>query len=178
MASDLAARLRMLRQKNGWTTVEMSYRCGLPKRTLEKYMLRDGASLPGFDALVSMSKGFGVSLDWLVFGSEAAGETVQLLVNRCASEAGQTVFETLLRYFKSGELPAFSGEQILNLSVEEWASVVGNEAAKKARELSDQGVTKEELLMWERSVGDRLVEILHDKAEAFMSARKTSNSSS
>ena len=44
--TDFAARLRDLRDDNGWTTAEMSYLSGLPKRSLEKYMLRDGASLP------------------------------------------------------------------------------------------------------------------------------------
>lgn len=170
MNRDLASRLRWLRQENGWTTAEMSYRCSIPKRTLEKYMLRDGASLPGVEALAAMSKGFGVSLDWLVFGSEIAGETIELLVNRSAAGAGTMVFETLLRYNAEGGRPIFSNDEILNMTVEQWAAEIGLRAGEIAKELAAKGQTKEQLLLWKQSQQDRLSEIVRDKFEMMLNA--------
>ena len=57
MNNEIALRLRKLRDQSGWTVADMAERTGIPKRTLDKYMLRTGASLPGFDALCSLSKG-------------------------------------------------------------------------------------------------------------------------
>lgn len=162
MTNDLAERLRHLRTENGWTTMDMAYRSKLPKRTLEKYMLRTEASLPGFDALIAMSKGFGVSLDWLVFGAETSGETVDLLVRRCAHDASLKVFDALLRYHLAGQ-KVFDGEEILNLTVEQWAAQIAESASEKATELSEKGFTKEALLNWEFAMQERLGEVLRDK---------------
>ncbi len=170
--SSIAERLRSLRDANGWTVAEMSYRCGVPKRTLEKYMLRSDASLPGYEALIAISKGFGVSLDWLVFGSDIAGEMVELVANRCASSASLPVFEALLRYHREGTKQIFSNEEILGLSVEEWSAQIGFDAGEIAKELSKEGVTKEDLLLWKHSQNDRLKEILNNRFERVKSHEK------
>ena len=82
MLETVSFRLRTLRDRNGWTVADMAERTGIPKRTLDKYMLRSGASLPGFEALCSLSHGLCVSLDWLVFGSEGASEGAELIAER------------------------------------------------------------------------------------------------
>ncbi|WP_457650337.1 helix-turn-helix domain-containing protein [Profundibacter sp.] len=167
--TDIATRLRYLRDANGWTVAEMSYRCGLPKRTLEKYMLRSNASLPGYEALIAISKGFGVSLDWLVFGSDIAGEMVELVADRCAASASLPVFDALLRYHREGSRKIFSNEEILGLSIEEWAAQIGSEAGEIAKKLSEDGVTKEDLLVWKQARNDRLKEILNNRFERIKS---------
>jgi len=173
-----STRLRKLRDNNGWTTAEMSYRSNLPKRSLEKYMLRDGASLPGYDALVSMAKGFGVSLDWLVFGSDAAGEIIGLIVERCATEISQQIFEALMAELIANERPLLKNGEILNLTVEEWAYTIGHEAAELARQLAEKGVTTEELKLWQTSRKDILVEIINSRFQMIKSGKRIANEKS
>ncbi|MDP5308155.1 helix-turn-helix domain-containing protein [Paracoccus spongiarum] len=64
--SELVHRLHRLRVDNGLTIQEMAERCGIPKSSLESYMRTEGARKPGLDALVAISDGMRVSLDWLV----------------------------------------------------------------------------------------------------------------
>ena len=70
-AEEFSRRLRHLRNKNDWTVQDMSEMIGIPKRTLDKYMLKEDAPQPGLDAIVRIAKGLGVSLDWLLLGEEA-----------------------------------------------------------------------------------------------------------
>lgn len=148
MLEAVSFRLRGLRDRNGWTVADMAERTGIPKRTLDKYMLRSGASLPGFDALCSLSKGLGVSLDWLVFGSEGASQSVELIVERASYAAGRQCFETILREFHAKDGAIVSGERILNLTPEAWASLVGDIAKAETAKMIADGVTLEELLSW------------------------------
>jgi transcriptional regulator with XRE-family HTH domain len=163
MDPGFAARLRDLRDRNGWTVADMAERTGIPKQTLDKYLLRQNPSLPGFDALVALSKGLGVSLDWLVLGSAAISEATELLVRRCADEVAQLHFETILREHLAGERPVFDGERILTLTPEEWSASLAYRAGERARELTAQGVTREELLLWDQKRTDRLIEITNDR---------------
>ncbi len=163
MSDDFAARLRELRDRQGWTVAEMSYRTNIPKRTLDKYLLRDGSSLPGFEALLALSKGLGVSLDWLVVGSEAVSETSELVVDKCASKAALPVFDALLRYHREAVRPIFEGELILGLTPEEWAAEIGSRAGEEAKSQVASGMTKEDLLIWRQRRSDRLIELLQDR---------------
>lgn len=163
MSDDFAARLRELRDRQGWTVAEMSYRTNIPKRTLDKYLLRDGSSLPGFEALLALSKGLGVSLDWLVVGSEADSETSELAMDKCASKAALPVFDALLRYHREAVRPIFEGELILGLTPEEWAAEIGSRAGEEAKSQVASGMTKEDLLIWRQRRSDRLIELLQDR---------------
>lgn len=42
--------------------------CAMPRRTLESYI--SGESLPGSVTLAQLARGFGVSADFILFGSE------------------------------------------------------------------------------------------------------------
>lgn len=153
----------------------MSYLSGLPKRTLEKYMLRDGASLPGYEALIAMSKGFGVSLDWLVFGSDAASDIVALMVERCATETSQEVLDVIVREIVKAESGLLRDGELFNLTVEEWASSIGHDAAELARQLAKKGVTTQQLKLWQASRKELTSEILHARFERVKSGQKTSS---
>ena len=165
MADDLASRLRALRDRQGWTVSDMAERTGIPKRTLDKYMLRSGANHPGFDALLSISKGLGVSLDWLVFGSDFVSEGSELLAAMAAEVTSQQYFELILRYHHSGERPVVDGEEILGLTPEDWASDMGSRVGAKAKELASRGITRQELLEWHTSSKERDVERLRNKID-------------
>lgn len=146
--SELAARLRELQDRNNWTVADIAERTGLPKRTLDKYLLRQGASLPGFEALCQLSRGLGVSLDWLVFGSDAASEPVALLAERAAFDVAKLLTETLLRSHYEGRNLFENEDEILGLEPIEYGSHFGQHAADLVREMVKTGTTKESLLLW------------------------------
>lgn len=171
MELEISTRLRQLRDSKGWTVSEMSYRTGLPKRTLDKYMAREGASLPGLEALSSLSKGLGVSLDWLVFGiGGPSGASTELLVNRSATVASLTIFEGLMKQLSKSHPGIFENEELLGLSLDGWAAEVGERAMKEAQNLLEHGITREELELWKQSRTERLIEITKDKVSRILSS--------
>ncbi len=171
MELDISNRLRQLRDSRGWTVSEMSYRTGIPKRTLDKYMAREGASMPGLEALALLSKGLGVSLDWLVFGiGGPSGASTELLVNRSATTASLAVFEAVMRHLSKGYPGIFKDEELLGLSLDGWAAEVGERAMDEARGLLERGVTREDLELWKQSRTERLIELSQDKAARIMSS--------
>ena len=163
MSDEVSNRLRILRDRNNWTVADMAERTGIPKRTLDKYMLRQGASLPGLEALCALSRGLGVSLDWLVFGVTSASENIELIVDRAADHVVNLFAETLLRYNREGRADLISSERILNLSPEEWAADLGQRAAEQANAILAEGVAKEELLRWRAARKERMTELLRDR---------------
>lgn len=163
MSSEVSNRLRVLRDRNNWTVADMAERTGIPKRTLDKYMLRQGASLPGLEALCALSRGLGVSLDWLVFGAPSANEHIELIADRAADHVVSLLADILLRWHREGKADLIAGERILNLSPEELAADLGLRAAEKASSLLAEGTTKEDLLRWRAARAERLTEILRDR---------------
>ena len=171
--SELAARLRELQDRNNWTVADIAERTGLPKRTLDKYLLRQGASLPGFDALCQLSKGLGVSLDWLVFGSDAASEPVALFAERAAFEITKLLTATLLRCHHEGRNLFENSEEILGLEPIEWGSDLGQRAADVVRDLVKSGTTTESLLLWRENVYERAREVLQRRFDRVLRVPNT-----
>ena len=167
---DLASKLRDLRDKNGWTVADMAERTGIPKRTLDKYMLRSGASLPGFEAICALAKGLGVSLDWLALGAETAGEGMELIAERTAYNAVMTFAETIVHHSASDHVKVVEDGNILGLELEVWAADLGPRAGEQARELAAAGTSKEDLLTWRQQRLERIQEMVRDRV-----ARMTSS---
>jgi len=140
----------------------MAERTGIPKRSLDNYMLLSGASLPGFEALCLLSKGLGVSLDWLVFGSEGATPGVELIVERASNAASLVCFEAIVRYFHAKNGAIVSGDRLLNLVPEDWASIVADKAKAEASKMIADGVTLQELLEWRNKNRERSHELFVD----------------
>lgn len=88
-------RLRMLRASSKWTAQSLSDRTGLPKRTIESYLLKENAPTPGIDALKKLSDGLGVSIDWLVGGEEQQARRVAGLTQYCAEDASMKTLAAL-----------------------------------------------------------------------------------
>jgi transcriptional regulator with XRE-family HTH domain len=165
MIEQLSFRLRELRDRNNWTVADMAERTGIPKRTLDKYMLRTDASLPGFEALCSLSTGLGVSLDWLVFGSEAASQGVGLIVRRASGDVVRMFAELILREYCAKNTKFIEGERILNITPEGWAIDLGIRAQEKGKELVASGLTMHELLTWEKAQAERGHELFTDMVD-------------
>jgi transcriptional regulator with XRE-family HTH domain len=174
MIIDLALRLRHLRDQNKWTVADMAEMTGLPKRTLDKYMLRSDASLPGFEALCALSKGLGVSLDWLVFGADTASGTVELLTHRATYEVARLFAETLLSQHRKHGEAIFSESTIMTLSPEEWAADLGFRARENVREFVKNGVNKSDLMAWETWVNELTRELLKDRISTMLLAESVS----
>jgi len=126
----------------------MAVRTGIPKRSLEKYMLRRGANFPRQDSLIALSRGLGVSIDYLVRGSEAVSRGTELLVEKAATEEAVKFFSTLVEHHSTGK-SVFQDEEIMGLSPEEWGADLGVRVAERAKQMAAEGATMEELLEWQ-----------------------------
>lgn len=94
--SSIASRLRQVKDQNGWTAGEMADRIGMSRRSLESYMRKENAPLPGVEALKQIALGLRISLDWLVLGAEDAALVGVLLVRLAAERAALPVLENLM----------------------------------------------------------------------------------
>ncbi|WP_172292322.1 helix-turn-helix domain-containing protein [Pseudoruegeria sp. HB172150] len=65
MDDDVAQRLRRLQAEAGLTVQQMAERCDLSKASLGNYMRVKNPQRPGFDAVIAIANGMGVSTDWL-----------------------------------------------------------------------------------------------------------------
>jgi len=57
-------RLLLLKNDMDWTYQDMADLSGLPESTIKSYVFRDRE--PGIYSLAMMSRGFGVTADWLI----------------------------------------------------------------------------------------------------------------
>ena len=143
--SEIAKRLRSIQQSNDWTVQEMADPTGLPKRSLENYMRKNDAQLPGVDALEIIAKGLGVSLDWLILGEMNHSMTSAGMVRLCARAAVLPVLQSISHLMRS-ELArdeAFGDGKLMFVSPEELAMEIAADAGARAEALAGRGVTSE-----------------------------------
>lgn len=60
---DVSKRLIKLREENGLSKIEMASKIGINKSSITRY--ESGEIKPNLDMMITISKTFGVSLDWL-----------------------------------------------------------------------------------------------------------------
>ena len=60
---------------NGMLVKELAAASGVPKRALDTYLLSENASIPSADTAVKIARALGVSVEYLVTGTE--GKTVK-----------------------------------------------------------------------------------------------------
>jgi transcriptional regulator with XRE-family HTH domain len=132
----IASRLRHVKEQKGWTAGEMAELIGMSRRTLESYMRKENAPLPGVEALRQIALGLRLSLDWLVLGEEDASLGAVLLVRLSAERAALPVLENLFE------------AQRRNLPVPEpvyLAQEIGAGAATNAQMLVSSGMISVEI---------------------------------
>lgn len=134
--SSISDRLRLLKEKKGLTAQAMSDATGVSRRTLESYMRRENPPLPGLETLGQISKGLGVSLDWLVFGGLSSMTREILIARVCAERAALPIIRDLL---------GKSRDQMEQIVPEAIAVEVGTEAARNAVLLAEELVTSGQL---------------------------------
>ncbi len=99
----ISDRLRMLKDQHGWTAQQMADAVGMSRRTLESYMKRENAALPGLEALCQIARGLGVSLDWLAGVGEMARIRENLVARVSAERASLPVITTLISTLNQGK---------------------------------------------------------------------------
>jgi len=70
----IAERIRKLRKERGLTLDELSVRTGVNKASISSF--ENGKYAPSSEAIISLSKEFGVSTDYLLTGGDVTGEKV------------------------------------------------------------------------------------------------------
>ena len=114
MDDDVAQRLRRLQAEAGLTVQQMAERCGLSKASLANYMRVKDPQRPGFDAVISIANGMGVSTDWLA-GLTADRKPPTLSKHDEALLVHMVVHALLMRLSElqeKSEKPIFSGGEI------------------------------------------------------------------
>lgn len=139
--TDISARLRLLRSGNDLTTQQMSDMTGIPKRTLESYMLKNNASLPGIEPLKRLSLGLDVSLDWLVFGGEKPAQDIARLTRVTTRAAVLPILKTIQQIYRRGSASKFETDTILGLSPEDLAVEICSDAGNRAQAIFSQGAS-------------------------------------
>lgn len=128
----ISDRLRLLKDEHGWTAQEMADAIGISRRTLESYMRRENAALPGLQPLALIAKHLGVSLDWLAgVGVEARLRDI-LLARVAAERASLPVLSNLIKTMEQGR-PAPEAEFL--------ATEIGSQAAQIADLMHEKVVT-------------------------------------
>lgn len=146
---EFSRRLRHLRNINDWTVQEMAEMTGVPKRTLDNYMQKKNAPQPGLDALVKISIGLGVSLDWLLLGEEVHALSQGVFVRLTTRAAALPFLQSLrIHIDQTKDQPdfwstLFGDGKLMGLTPEQLALEIANEAGRRAEIISIRPVRNE-----------------------------------
>lgn len=119
--------LAQLRDAHQWSIAEMARRAGLPKRSMENYFK---GHKPGLDALVSMSQGFGVTVDFLVGRTPALGTSMETMVYEASYPTILSLVRRVGHYVSSGRL-IFKDETIFSEPYDQYARKEAQEVVER-----------------------------------------------
>lgn len=157
MSTDtIAARLRQVKDQNGWTVAEMAKMIGMSRRTLESYMRRENAPLPGVEALKQIALGLRVSLDWLVLGDVDAALGGVLLVRLAAERAALPTLKNLIEMQQRDQLIP---------QPEYMAQEIGAHAAGLAETIVSSGLTMAQIAAFIEVSGEDMQKSLRKKMD-------------
>ena len=129
VAAAFAERLERLRAEARISKAEMARRSGLPSRTLENYFK---GHMPSVQALVAISQGLSVDIDWLLglkpIPGDYAGDLISDAVYRVASELAHKAIQK----GKAGEA-IVAGQTFLGLEVERFAGDMASRVREEYR---------------------------------------------
>lgn len=103
--------IRRLCESKGWTQQALGKRLGKKTSTISAYEMN--AKLPSADCLIEMAELFGVSLDTLVYGENAA-----LLSIHSLSQEQRVLVSALVEYFAAESAKQRTAEQQMYLVTE------------------------------------------------------------
>lgn len=111
--------LEWLRDTNQWSIAEMARRAGIPKRSMENYFK---GHKPGLDALVSMARGFGVTVDFLVGETKEAHrkDELDVIIWEAAFPTIVSLLSRIGHYVQDGRA-VFHGRCVFGDTYEQYA---------------------------------------------------------
>lgn len=129
---DFVLRLEQLRDSNQWSIAEMARRAQLPKRSMENYFK---GHKPGLDALLSMAKGFGVPVDFLVGNSDAPGTSHETLVYEAAYPVILGLVRRISLHVQGGQ-SVFQEGTVFALPIDKYADEEARDIARRFAKLA------------------------------------------
>ena len=133
----------------------MSDATGIPKRTLESYMLKENAAQPGPDALRRLSFGLDISLDWLVCGEGEWAKDAARVARLASRAAVLPHLKTIVAEYRKNTASRFETDTILGLTPEEFAAEIAADAGDKARGIFSVGAPRETMEIVELTMHER-----------------------
>ncbi|MCA8878617.1 MAG: helix-turn-helix transcriptional regulator [Rhodobacteraceae bacterium] len=100
-------RLTVLQERFGHSKAEMARRCGLPPRTLENYFK---GHKPGVEALIAISRGMDVDIDWLIGEATEAKSFNVDMVGEATHRVLVPFLEALVHRVDEGATPIRDGK--------------------------------------------------------------------
>lgn len=158
----ISDRLRALKDQQGWTAQQMADATGMSRRTLESYMKRENAALPGLEALCQISRGLGVSLDWLAGVGDMARLRDVLIARVSAERASLPVLTTLISTLNEGK-PAPAAEFM--------AMQIGAQAAQLADGMHQSATTSVQMAEQVKRFEDATEGVLEQRTVALRDER-------
>lgn len=119
--------LEQLRDANQWSIAEMARRADLPKRSMENYFK---GHKPGLDALVSMAKGFGVTVDFLTGHGAPSGAQVETVVFEAAYPTILSGVRRIAFYTTQGR-KVFEDGTVFSVPFERYAEEEAQEVVRR-----------------------------------------------
>lgn len=119
--------LEQLRDANQWSIAEMARQANLPKRSMENYFK---GHKPGLDALVTMARGFGVTVDFLVGHSSPTGTQVEKIVYEAAFPTILSVVRGIGLYTSDGR-QVFKGDTVFSQPIDRYADQQAHEVVRR-----------------------------------------------
>ena len=125
-------RLELILEEKSISKAEMARRSKLPSRTVENYFK---GHTPSVDALLSLSLGLSVPLDWLLGDLSPDGMEIDTRFIRTVQDAAREYLDRMVKVDKSGEQVIRDGT-VLGQDTNELAAKIARNAHQKFRYLS------------------------------------------
>lgn len=122
------SRLQYLRDANQWSIAEMARRANLPKRSMENYFK---GHKPGLDALISMSRGFGVPVDFLVGFNPPSGGQLDMMVYEAAYPTILSVLRRISTYVAQGRTVFQEPGLVFSVPIDQCADEEAREVVRR-----------------------------------------------
>lgn len=121
------SRLELILLERGISKAEMARRCGLPARTVENYFK---GHKPGIDALLALSRGLSLSVDWLLGDEDWHRSDHSELVSEATWQAAKEHLIDIVKDVGSGR-PVIEGGKIYGSDPEAFAARIATNATQK-----------------------------------------------
>lgn len=119
-------RLQVLQDRFGISKAAMARKCGLPPRTMENYFK---GHKPGIEALISLSRGLGIDIDWLLGEDSEAKNFNTDLISEAVYNAATSLLRERKQLIARGGEPA--ADEVFGLPVDRFVGQLEREVVRE-----------------------------------------------